>query len=141
MSGAVALTWRQYRLERKMFWRNPSAAFFNFVLPLLLLALFGAIFAGEQEDLDVIVPGIAGLSVMATTFTALAFNLTALRELGVLKRVRGTPLPSSAYLVGLGASVLATAIMLLELFVAFLQAYIFTFLAALFMGMAANPEH
>jgi len=43
----VALTWRQYRLERKMFWRNPSAAFFNFVLPLLFLALFGTIFASR----------------------------------------------------------------------------------------------
>jgi ABC-2 type transport system permease protein len=105
-----AVAWRQYRLERRMFWRNPSAAFFNFVLPLLLLALFGAIFAGEQEDLDVIVPGIAGLSVMATTFTALAFNLTALRELGVLKRVRGTPLPSSAYLAGLGASAVTNCV-------------------------------
>ena len=31
-----------------MFWRNPSAAFFNFLLPLLFLAMFGAIFAGEQ---------------------------------------------------------------------------------------------
>ena len=30
--------WRQFRLERKMFWRNPSAAFFNFLLPLLFLA-------------------------------------------------------------------------------------------------------
>jgi F-type H+-transporting ATPase subunit a len=30
---------------------------------------------------------------------------------------------------------------LLELFVAFLQAYIFTFLTALFMGMALHPEH
>jgi F-type H+-transporting ATPase subunit a len=34
-----------------------------------------------------------------------------------------------------------TALSLLELFVAFLQAYIFTFLTALFMGMAANPQH
>ena len=31
-----------------MFWRNPSAAFFNFLLPLLFLALFGAIFSGNQ---------------------------------------------------------------------------------------------
>ncbi len=30
---------------------------------------------------------------------------------------------------------------LLELFVAFLQAYIFTFLTALFMGMAMHPQH
>mgnify|MGYP001590103492 CR=1 FL=1 len=55
MTAAVALTWRQYRLERRMFWRNPSAAFFNFVLPLLFLALFGAIFSGSQQDLDIIV--------------------------------------------------------------------------------------
>ena len=33
------------------------------------------------------------------------------------------------------------ALSLLELFVAFLQAYIFTFLASLFMGMAINPQH
>jgi F-type H+-transporting ATPase subunit a len=33
------------------------------------------------------------------------------------------------------------ALSLLELFVAFLQAYIFTFLTALFMGMAIHPSH
>jgi ABC-2 type transport system permease protein len=96
--------WRQYRLERRMFWRNPSAAFFNFLLPLLFLAMFGAIFAGRQATLDVIVPGIAGMSVMATTFTAIATNLTFLREQGVLKRIRGTPMPSSAYLAGLAGN-------------------------------------
>ncbi len=31
------LAWRHYRLERRMFWRNPTAAFFSFVLPLLFL--------------------------------------------------------------------------------------------------------
>ena len=59
MSDA-ALAWRQYRLERRMFWRNPTAAFFSFVLPLIFLALFGAIFSGDREQLEVIVPGIAG---------------------------------------------------------------------------------
>ena len=78
--SAAALTWRQYRLERRMFWRNPSAAFFNFLLPLLFLALFGAVFSADQSKLDVIVPGIAGMSVMATTFSALAFNIVFLRE-------------------------------------------------------------
>jgi F-type H+-transporting ATPase subunit a len=33
------------------------------------------------------------------------------------------------------------ALSLLEIFVAFLQAYIFTFLASLFMGMALHPSH
>jgi ABC-2 type transport system permease protein len=103
VSDAFALTWRQYRLERKMFWRNPSAAFFNFVLPLLFLALFGAIFSGNQKNLNVIVPGIAGMSIMSTTFVALAMNMVFLREQGVLKRLRGTPLPSGSYLGGLAA--------------------------------------
>jgi ABC-2 type transport system permease protein len=98
------IAWRQYRLERRMFWRNPAAAFFNFLLPLLLLLMFGAIFAGQQKDLNVIVPGIAGMSVMSTTFTALAMNLTFLREQGILKRMRGTPMPSSAYLAALAGN-------------------------------------
>ena len=101
MPDALALSWRQYRLERKMFWRNPSAAFFNFVLPLLFLAAGGAILSGNQRDLDKLVPSIAGMSVMSTTFTALAYNLTFLREQGVLKRMRGTPLPGGVYLGGL----------------------------------------
>jgi F-type H+-transporting ATPase subunit a len=33
------------------------------------------------------------------------------------------------------------ALSLLELFVGFLQAYVFTFLTSLFMGMALNPQH
>jgi len=96
--------WRQYRLERKMFWRNPSAAFFNFLLPLIFLALFGAIFSEDEENLQVIVPGIAGMAVMSTTFSALAMTLTYLRESGVLKRIRGTPLPTSAYLAGIAGN-------------------------------------
>jgi ABC-2 type transport system permease protein len=102
MSNSTAsLAWRQYRLERRLFWRNPSAAFFNFLLPLLFLAFFGAILHGNQHDLNVIVPGIAGMSVMSTTFTALAFNMTFLREQGVLKRIRGTPMPAASYLLGI----------------------------------------
>jgi ABC-2 type transport system permease protein len=103
--------WRQFRLERRMFWRNPSAAFFNFVLPLLLLGLFGAIFAGEHAKLDVIVPGIAGMSVMSATFTALAYNVTLLRERGILKRLRGTPLSTSAWLAGVAGNAIANTVL------------------------------
>ena len=41
MTEQLVLGWRQYRLERRMFWRNPSAAFFNFLLPLLFLPRAG----------------------------------------------------------------------------------------------------
>jgi ABC-2 type transport system permease protein len=105
----VALAWRQYRLERRMFWRNPSAAFFNFVLPLLFLAGGGAILAGNQHQLNRLVPAIAGMSVMSTTFTALAYNIVFLRERGVLKRIRGTPLPTFSYFGGVAANAVTNA--------------------------------
>src|SRR6202034_3140482 len=109
MADSLALLWRQYRFERHLFWRNPSAAFFNFLLPLIFLALFGAIVSGKRSELDIIVPGIAGMSVMSTTFTALAYNLVFLREQGVLKRMRGTPLPSGVYLGGLALNAVTNA--------------------------------
>src|SRR3954471_19941821 len=115
MSDALVLAWHQYRLERRMFWRNPSAAFFNFLLPLLFLALFGAIFSGSQADLDVLIPGIAAMSIMATTFSSLVMNLTFLREQGVLKRMRGTPLPEGSYLLGVFGNAVANAAIQLAL--------------------------
>jgi ABC-2 type transport system permease protein len=104
MSDALVLGWRQYRLERRMFWRNPSAAFFNFLLPLLFLGGAGAILSGNQHDLNLLIPSIAGMAVMATTFTALAYNIVFLRERGVLKRIRGTPLPTISYFGGVAAN-------------------------------------
>jgi ABC-2 type transport system permease protein len=108
--GWAALTWRQYRLERRMFWRNPTAAFFNAGVPLLFLLLFGIVFAGDAGQLEVLVPGIAAMSVMTTTFNALAHNVVTLRERGILKRMRSTPLPSSAYLAALGAHALTNTV-------------------------------
>jgi len=116
--SSTALAWAQFRLERRLFWRNPSAAFFNFILPLLLLVLVASVFSSDAGELNVLVPGIAGMSVMATTFNALAFNLTTLRELGILKRVRGTPIPPVSYLAGLLGSAVANAFVQMALVVA-----------------------
>ena len=105
----LGLAWQQFRLERKLFWRNPSAAFFSFVLPLTLLLLVASVFANEQNELEVLIPGIAGMSVMATTFNAMAFNLTFLREQGILKRLRGTPMPAASYFAGFLGNAVANA--------------------------------
>ncbi len=48
---------------------------------------------------------------------------------------------SHSYIVGGVTLISCTALSLLELFVAFLQAYIFTFLTTLFIASAINPEH
>src|SRR6266513_801726 len=62
MAETLTLAWRQYRLERRMFWRNPSAAFFNFLLPLLFLLGGGLIIGEDQHDLNLLVPASAGCS-------------------------------------------------------------------------------
>ena len=109
MTGA-ALLWHQYRFERRMFWRNPSAAFFNFALPLIFLLLIASVFHTDKNELNTLIPGIAGMAVMSTTFTALSFNLTFYREQGILKRVLGTPLPRSTYFGGLIGSAVTNAV-------------------------------
>jgi ABC-2 type transport system permease protein len=116
--SAVGLAWEQFRFERKLFWRNPSAAFFNFLLPLLLLVLIATAFSSDDDELEVLIPGVAGMGVLATTFTALAFNLTLLRDEGVLKRVRGTPMPAGAYLAGFIGSAALNAFLQVGLVVA-----------------------
>jgi len=105
----VALAWQQFLLERKLFWRSPSAAFFSFALPLVLLVLVASVYGGDDDQLEILIPGIAGLSIMATTFNAMAFNLTFLREQGILKRLRGTPMPTTSYLAGFLGSAVANA--------------------------------
>jgi ABC-2 type transport system permease protein len=99
VSEAIALSWRQFRLERKQFWRNPTAAFFNFILPIVFLLIIGALV--PKTDRDIVIPGIAGMNVMASTFNAVAMNLTFRREQGLLKRIRGTPMPTGSYLGGI----------------------------------------
>jgi F-type H+-transporting ATPase subunit a len=49
--------------------------------------------------------------------------------------------PALFWGVTISSVVGVTLLSLLELFVAFLQAFVFTFLTALFLGMALHPQH
>jgi len=115
--STAALTWRQFRFERKMFWRNPSAAFFNFTLPFLFLIMIASVFGADRKELDILIPGIAGMSVLGTTFTALSYTFVFNREQGILKRIRGTPMPPIAYFGGVIASAVVNAIVQVALIV------------------------
>jgi ABC-2 type transport system permease protein len=106
--SSFVLALRQVRFENRAFWRNPAAAFFTVILPLLFLVLFNAIFGddeiaidGGRADISVFyVPGIAALSVISACYTNIGMMVSISRDLGVLKRVRGTPLPAWAYVFG-----------------------------------------
>ena len=71
-------------------------------------------------------PGILGMSVMSTTFNALAMNITFLREEGVLKRIHGTPMPPTSYLGGVAANAVSNA---------FVQVVIVVLAGRLFFGI------
>lgn len=102
--SSVALVAHQLRYDLKSFARNPAAVFFTAVLPLIFMVTLTGIFGNElNEFLGVkmstyYVPSILALSVVSATFINLAMSLTRLREDGVLKRMRGTPLPASVFI-------------------------------------------
>jgi len=102
----VALVVHQFRFDQKTFWRNPASVFFTVLLPVLFLLIFATIFGDDEvESLGVktttyYVPGIITLGVVSATLVSLAISLTVDRENGVLKRTRGTPLPSWVFIAG-----------------------------------------
>ncbi len=65
-----------------------------------------------------LLPSIAGMSVMSTTFTALAYNIVFLRERGVLKRIRGAPLPTISYFGGVAANAVTNTALQIVIIVA-----------------------
>jgi ABC-2 type transport system permease protein len=77
------------------------------------MVIFNVIFGAEAARF--FTPAIIVFSVVTATFTNLAMNITFARDSGVLKRIRGTPLPPWAYLAGrighaIGVTVLLVAI-------------------------------
>ena len=105
MSG-VALVVHQFRFEQKQFWRNPASVFFTVTLPVLFLLIFNLIFGNEDiEELGLststyYVPAIVTLGVVSACLQSLAISLTVDRENGILKRTRGTPLPTWVFIAG-----------------------------------------
>jgi ABC-2 type transport system permease protein len=107
----VRLFLHELRTQQRIFWRNREAAFFSFFFPILLLVLIGSVY-GDDPIEGVRAPtylliGLIGYGVAANAFAGLAITLVVRREAGLLKRVRGTPLPPGTYLAAvIGSTVL-----------------------------------
>jgi ABC-2 type transport system permease protein len=115
----VAIAARQLKYEQKAYWRNPAAAVFTFAFPLLFLVIFATLNSGQTIDerggisfVTFFVPGITAFGVISACYTNLAIRMTMSRDLGILKRVRGTPIPTWAYLAGqVGSSIVITLLL------------------------------
>lgn len=119
MSGARLLV-HQFRFEWKLFWRNPATVFFSVGLPLVFLFLLGAVFGGGDEKDSTyglladqyLVPAIMTLGIVSASFVNTAMTITFQREMGVLKRMRGTPLPTSVFVGARTASAVVNSLLI-----------------------------
>ena len=98
----------QLKWEQRLFWRSRESAVFVFLFPILLFALLTAVYNGRidgQPASWVLLAGMIGYGAANTAFSGLAITLVTRRELGILKRIRGTPLPPAAYLTAVLMSI------------------------------------
>ena len=125
------LVWREFGFERRSFMRDPQAMFFAVGLPLLYVVIFVSLFGNQSIDFvydgqpgplkahTIMLAGFVAIGVVSATFFNLAVTLVQERESGILKRFRGTPLPTWAFIAGhVGTSMLlglasATALIVL----------------------------
>ncbi len=134
MASDLAVGLGQVRAEQKAFWRNPASALFGFAFPIMFLLIFGTIFNGTPACVDgtfgshgqcvggvkvpyntFFVPAMAAWGVITTCFVNLAMALSIRRDNGLLKRIRGTPLPAGAFVAGIVGSALITGILVVAL--------------------------
>ena len=103
--------------QLRLFLRIPVALFFTVALPLIIVVLFNLVFGSEGATIETstgdwpleqfYVAALAAFEVVSATFTNLANMIPDRRQDGVMKRWRGTPLPSWIYLSGfVGASLI-----------------------------------
>jgi ABC-2 type transport system permease protein len=88
---------------------------FVFAMPAIMLVLLGSIFRGDAAGHGVSVgelfaAGLIGGGVMATSYQNLGMAIAIERDRGLLKRLRGTPMPAGAYFIGKTGLVLVAAV-------------------------------
>lgn len=117
--GPLAVVLHQAAYDIRIAMRNPRARFMGFFFPLLLLVVFAGVFGhghtridGTRVDLKVFyVPGILAMSIVVNAYAGLVISISALRETGVLKRRRASPVPPAALIGGQAIATLATTAM------------------------------
>ncbi len=106
----MSLLLHQFRAEQRLYWRSHELAFFTFIFPLLIYVLLGSVYGDDEIEAEgvtgseYLLAGVLGYGVAATAFAGLAIVLVLRREAGILKRLRGTPLPAWAYVLATLAS-------------------------------------
>ncbi|MCU0288802.1 MAG: ABC transporter permease [Acidobacteria bacterium] len=91
--------WKLTYVEMKLYFREPIAAFFTLIFPLLMLLLFGAIygnkpslFTGGMGYVDNAIPALTALIIATSAMLTLPIQLASYREKKILRRLKATPI-------------------------------------------------
>ncbi|GAB2936504.1 ABC transporter permease [Micromonospora polyrhachis] len=102
--GPVALGLRQGRLEIRQFLRSRESVVFTMAFPVIMILIFASIFEGEIGGgvgyTQYFITGMIATGLMTVGFQSLAIQIPIERDRGVLKRLRGTPMPKWVYFAG-----------------------------------------
>lgn len=97
-------------LEIRQFNRAREAVVFTILFPVILLFIFGSVFDNEIAPSvtfsQYFVAGMIASGLVNSGFQNLAITIPMERDTGALKRLRGTPMPPSAFFIGKGIQVL-----------------------------------
>jgi ABC-2 type transport system permease protein len=95
---------RRGELEVRQFFRSREAVVFTLAFPVILLVIIGSVFrqdvAPDIPFTQYFVAGMVAAGLLAVGFQNLAIQIPIERDRGALKRLRGTPMPPSAYFLG-----------------------------------------
>lgn len=115
----VTLVARQVRYEQLAYWRMPAGLFFTLALPVMLLAIFGALSdgssladAGGATFTEFFVPSMAIFGLMNMSYGNVVARIVLRRETGLLQRIRTTPLPAPFVIAGLLGNALVISALL-----------------------------
>ena len=97
-------------LEIRQFLRGRESVVFTMVFPVMLMVIFEQQIAPGVRFTQYFVTGMIAAGLLSTGFQSLAIQIPIERDRGTLKRLRGTPMPRSAYFIGKVLMVLAIGV-------------------------------
>ncbi|PFG34044.1 ABC transporter permease [Sanguibacter antarcticus] len=129
LPSALRLGAGRARIELTTFFRERDAVVFIFAYPVIMLAIFAAVFGAGGQDgagdgpggisfAQYFLPGMVATGIMLTSFQSLAISIAVQRDEGSLKRLRATPMPATSFFLGKIGQVLVVSVVQVALLLA-----------------------
>ncbi|MGE5155871.1 MAG: ABC transporter permease [Betaproteobacteria bacterium] len=125
--SSLALALGQVRYQLVVLLRSPLSFFVAVVIPLLLLVSLNVLIPGEPVAglpyAQWLTPAMCAFCLLNACYVTSIISIVLAREEGILKRLRGTPLPAWTYLLGRAGSAAVTSVLACAVIIAIAVAF------------------